>query len=217
MSTTQARGPQVLKGALVSLDPFTSQPSVIAFTYNPETLKRGLQASMVGGEEGDRSQSVRYKGAPTETVDVEVEIDATDLLERGDPVATASGIYPQLAALELLVYPRSGDVSAQVTLLAQGTMEIAPLAAPLLLFIWGSRRVMPVRLNSYSITEEAFDGLLNPIRASVSLNLRVLNYSDLSSTNAGFHQFLAYQQAMEASAANAAGSGMAAIGSPSVS
>lgn len=217
MSTVRARGINTLKGALVSIDAMTSLPQVIAFSYNPETLKRTLHPDIVGGEEGDRSEAVRYKGAPTETMEVEVEVDATDLLEKGDPVALASGIYPQLATLELLIYPRSSDVSQRQTLLAAGTLEIAPMAAPLLLFVWGRSRVVPVRLTGYTITEEAFDAQLNPIRAGVTLQMRVLNYSDLATTNQGYHQFLAYQQSMEASAGRLGGGSLTAIGSPNLS
>lgn len=216
MTTSRARGLQTLKGALVCIDPITSTPRVIAFTYNPETLKRTLQPELVGGEEGDRSQAVRFKGAPSEVVEVEVEIDATDLLEKDDPVTVASGIFPQLATLELLAYPRSSDVAQQQTLLAAGTMEIAPLTAPLVLLVWGRNRVVPVRINSYTISEEAFDANLNPIRASVTLSMRVLNYSDLNSSTAGYHQFLAYQQNMETRSAQSAQGSMNSIGSPAL-
>jgi hypothetical protein len=196
--STRLRGPFTLKGAFVSIDPSTQAPSVIAFQYNPASLKRELKPEMVGGEEGDRSLAVRFKGAPVETISVEVEIDATDRLESGEATAVAMGIHPQLAALELLVYPQSATIISQENLLASGVIEIAPLIAPRTLFVWGTRRVLPVRLTSYSIAEEAFDGNLNPIRATVSVGMRVLNYSDLDSSNRGYSDFLAYQQSMEA-------------------
>jgi hypothetical protein len=192
------RGPFTLKGAFVSVDPNTQTPSVIAFQYNPSSLKRELKPEMVGGEEGDRSLAVRFRGAPVETISVEVEIDATDRLAAGEATALAMGIYPQLAALELLVYPQSATITSQEALLSTGVIEIAPLIAPRTLFVWGSRRVLPVRLSSYSISEEAFDTNLNPIRATVSVSMRVLNYSDLDSSNRGYSDFLAYQQGLEA-------------------
>ena len=77
--STQSRGPNILRGALVSIDPSVPSPSVIAFYYNPATLKRTLQPQVVGGEEGDRSEAVRFTGAPVENIEVEVELDATGL------------------------------------------------------------------------------------------------------------------------------------------
>lgn len=195
--TDQARGPRTLRGALVSVPQAGGSPQVIAFQYNPATLARGLQPQISGGEEGDRSMQVRFTGAPIQTIEVDVEIDATDSLEREDPVAVQFGIAPQLAALELLVYPTSTDILQRDALLASGTIEVALLPAPRTLFVWGPQRVVPVRLNSYSITEEAFDSSLNPIRATVTLAMRVLTYSDLDSSTRDYHQFLAYQQNLE--------------------
>ena len=212
MSATRARGPKVLQGALVAIDPLVPIPRVIAFTYNPETLKRNLNSSLVGGEEGDRSQKIRFKGPPTETLSVEIDIDATDLLEQGDPITLSLGIHPQLATLELLVYPKSVDVIAQEALLALGTLEVLPPAAPMILFVWGHSRVMPVQINSFSITEESFDASLNPIRASVGLEMRVLNYADLSASSPGFYQFMTYQMSLEASSLAGAVSSGTAIG-----
>ena len=214
--TTMSRGPRVVKGALVSIDPKAPTPRVIAFQYNPATLKRSLKPLMVGGETGDRSQAVRITGAPTETVSIEVEIDATDDLEKGNSVATTLGIQPQLAALELLTFPQSARVITNATLLSVGTIEIAPMLAPRVLFVWGQRRVLPVQLSSYTIAEEEFDANLNPIRATVSLEMRVLTYSDLSASNADYHQYLAYQQSLESLAASAVTMDTTALGGATI-
>ena len=208
--STKARGPFVLKGALVAIDPNTQKPTIVAFQYNPDTLRRNLQPELVGGEENDRSLAVRFKGAPVETITMDVEIDATDRLEIGESTAVSMGIYPQLAALELLLYPSSSIVMQQEAMLATGVIEIAPMVAPRTLLVWGPRRVLPVKLVTYSITEDGFDARLNPIRATVSLNMRVLNYSDLDSSNRSYADFLAYQQSMEAIA------GQASIGTPEI-
>jgi|SRR5208282_1330940 len=196
--TARARGPFTLKGALVSIDPSTQQPTIIAFQYNPATVHRSVKPEMVGGEEGDRSMAVRFKGAPTETISLEIEIDATDGLDAADNTAETMGIYPQLFALELLAYPQSAVIVQQSTLLDAGVIEVAPALAPRTLLVWGPRRVLPVRVGDYTISEEAFDAQLNPIRATVSLSMRVLNYSDLDSSNRSYSDFLGYQQSMEA-------------------
>lgn len=198
---TYQHGPRILKGAIVAINDTSPQPTTIAFQYNPETVKRSLQPQMVGGNQGDRSQLVRYTAAPTETIDLEVYIDAIDQLETGDANAIQAGIYPQLSLLEMLVYPASQQVIQNDLLLATGTLEIAPMAAPLTLFVWGPNRVLPVVLNSLSISEELFDTNLNPIRATLSLSMRALSYSDLSTGTQGYNLFLAYQQAKEAMAA----------------
>lgn len=189
--------PRVLKGALVGLDPLNPVSRVIVFQYNPDSLTRTLQAQ-AAGENGAKSEAMRLKGAPVETIKMEVEIDATDRLEKGDPLAAAVGIHPQLAALEMLLYPKSGLVIGNVAAMALGTLEVLPPEAPLTLLVWGLKRVVPVRLTEFSITEEAHDPSLNPIRAKVSLGLRVLSYNDLSPTSLGFSIFMVHQVAKEA-------------------
>jgi hypothetical protein len=195
--TTFPNSPRVLKGALVGVDPETPVPSVIVFQYNPDTLTRSLKPRAPGGD-GARSEALRLTGAPEETIKVDVEIDATDQLEKADGVATTVGIYPQLSALETLIYPKSATVIANTVLLAAGTIEIVPPTAPLTLFIWGVKRILPVRLSEFSITEEAYDQALNPLRAKVSLGLRVLSYNDLSLTDPAYYMFLAHQVVKEA-------------------
>jgi len=191
--------PRVTKGAIVGVDLLNPVPSVIVFQYNPETLTRTLQAQ-ASGESGARSEAMRLRGAPVETIKLDVEIDATDQLEQQDPLATSVGLYPQLSALEVLVYPRSSLVIANTALLAAGTIEILPPVGPFTLFVWGLQRVVPVRLTDFTITEEAHDVSLNPIRAKVSLGLRVLSYNDLSITNPGYYLFLTHQIVKEAMA-----------------
>lgn len=208
--TTLPTSPRLLKGAIVGLDLFGPPASVIVFQYNPETLTRSLQAQ-AGGEGGDTSEALRLKGAPVETIRLEVAIDATDQLERGESTAASMGIYPQLAALEMLLYPKSQLVVANTILLALGTIEIVPPVAPLTLFIWGPRRVLPVRLSDFSVTEEAYDARLNPIRAKVALGLRVLSYSDLPLTHPGYYLFLAHQVVKETIATIASANSLSAV------
>jgi hypothetical protein len=197
---TYSHGSRILKGAIVAIDPNTRQPVTVAFQYNPETVRRSLQPQMAGGEQGQRSLAVRFTGAPVETIDLEVQIDAVDQMEAA---GATNGIYPQLSLLELLAYPTSQQIIQNNALLASGTLEVAPMTAPLALFIWGPNRVLPVRLNQVGITEELFDPQLNPIRATVNLGLRALSYSDLDASTQGYNLFLAYQQTREAMARQA--------------
>jgi hypothetical protein len=189
--------PRVLKGAIVAIDPFNPVASVVLFQYNPETMTRSLE-SMIGGDSGSRSEALRFKGAPKETIAVDIELDATDQLERADPEATTLGIYPRLAALEMLIYPKTSVVIANTLLLAAGTIEIIAPQAPLTLFIWGTKRIVPVVIHSLNITEEAYDVNLNPIRAKVALSMRVLSYDDLPLTHPGYGILHAHQAVKEA-------------------
>lgn len=189
-------GPRVLKGALVGVDALNPLASVVVFQYNPDTMTRRLEPRSVSAE-GDRGEAFRLTGPPKETITLSIEIDAADQLEQGHPIATTMGIYPTLAALEMLLYPKSAAVIANTVLSLIGTIEVIPVEAPMTLFVWGPQRVLPVRLTSFSITEEAHDPLLNPIRAKVELSLTVLSYFDLPLTSPGQALFLVHHIAKE--------------------
>ena len=185
---------------------------IIALQYNPDTLSRTLQVKGAGAEGGDRSEALRLKGPPVETIKLEVEIDAADQLEMADRQTAQLGIHPQLAVLETIVYPTSGQLTANNRLARAGTLEIAPMQAPLTLFIWSRSRVVPVRLTDFSVTEEAFDPALNPLRAKVSLSLRVLSVDDLGFDHRGGSLFMSYLQVKEQMAARNRGGAFSAFG-----
>lgn len=195
--TTFPGSPRTLKGAILAIDKSNPVASVIIFQYNPENLTRSLDPQ-IGSEGGSRSEVLRLKGAPKESISAEIAIDATDQLEKANPITTRVGIYPQLSALEMLIYPKSLVVIRNTLLSLLGSVEITQPQAPLTLFAWGPARIVPVVVNSMSITEEMHDVLLNPIRAKVSLNLRVLNYDDLPVSHPGYGIFLAHQVIKEA-------------------
>lgn len=198
--TTFPRAPKLLKGAIVAIDPLNPLASVIMFQYNPRQLSRQLQAR-TAGQEGAQSEILRLTGPPTETITInELELDAADQLEKGAPIAKKMGIYPQLSALEMLLYPKSAAVIANTILLATGTIEVIPPEAPLTLFIWGIKRVLPVRITSFTINEVQYDPNLNPTVASLNLSMSVLSYNDFSVTHPGYHLFLTHQVVKEAMA-----------------
>jgi hypothetical protein len=192
--------PRVQKGAIVGIDPLNPLASVIVFQYNPDSLARTLTAQTTGSDNADRGEALRLKGPPRETIKLDVEIDAADQLEQAREPATTSGLYHTLASLEMLLYPKSSLVLANEALAALGTIEVIAPEAPLTLFTWGAQRVLPVRLTDFTVTEEAFDPNLNPIRAKVGLGLRVLNYQDLGLASVGGALFMAHQIAKEAMA-----------------
>lgn len=190
--TTFPGSPKAQKGAIIGLDPFNPLASVVIFQYNPDSLTRTLTAKTVGGAAA-QTEALRLSGPPTENITVNIEIDAADQLEKADGIATTMGLYPTLSSLEMLLYPKSALVIANEVLSNVGMIEVVPPEAPLTLFIWGIKRVVPVRLTTFSITEEAFDTSLNPIRAKVALGLRVLNYQDLGLLSVGGALFMAHQ------------------------
>lgn len=197
--TAFPRSPRLIKGAIVGLDPVNPLASVIVFQYNPDTMTRRLEArSMGGGDTNDRSEAFRLTGPPKETITLNIEVDATDQLEVANPLAVASGVSPTLAALEVLLYPKSEFVIQNEMRARNGDIEIVPPEAPITLFVWGPTRVLPVRVTGFSITEEAYDVYLNPILAKVDLTLAVLSYFDLKVDNPGHDLFMAHQIAKEA-------------------
>jgi len=212
--STFPNSPRLVKGGIVLIDANTSAVvRTIPLQYNPDTLTRSLQIKALA-EGGDRSDAMRLTGPPVETLKLDVELDATDQLEFPDqnPNATQFGIQPQLAALELIVYPTSAQIQSNNSLASAGTLEIIPMETPLTLFIWSKNRVLPVKLTEFSITEEAFDVNLNPIRAKVSLGMRVLSVNDLPFSHKGSSLFLAYQQQKENLAKKAASGTLNALG-----
>jgi hypothetical protein len=184
---------------------------VIIFQYNPETMTRTLEAQRTQ-RQGDPVETYRLKGPPVEKIQLKVEMDAADQLEKQEPTAVASGIYPQLSALEMMLYPKSSWVIAKTVLAAAGAIEIVPPEEPFTLFVWGVNRVVPVRITSFSIAEQYYDPDLNPIAAEVSLTLEVLTYDDFKLTHPGYALFLAHQIVKEAMAAVGSVTSTASLG-----
>jgi hypothetical protein len=205
------RTPKLVKGGLALLDPLAGNVlRIVTLQYNPDTLTRTLQVRGVGADQGDRSEALRLKGPAVETIKLEAEIDATDALETGRGPSVVPGLHPQLAALEALVQPTSAELRSADAVASTGSLEIAPAMAPLAVF--GPQRIVPVRVTELSIIEEAFDTQLNPIRAKVTLGLRVLNVDDLGFDSRGGGLFMGYLQARERLAAQAVQGDFRALG-----
>jgi hypothetical protein len=186
------RSPRVVRGAIIGFDVFNPIASVIVFQYNPEKVTRTLTPQVAGGQAA-RGDVLRLAGAPVEKIDLDVELDAADQLETADAVATRMGVYPQLSALEMLLYPKSALVIANTVALAIGAIEVIAPEAPFTLLVWGAKRVVPVKLTTFRIEEQAHDVNLNPILAKVTLQFEVLSYNHLSVTHPGYSVFLAHQ------------------------
>lgn len=203
--------PQLLKGALAVYLEQTpgSQPSkVIVFQFNPDTMKRTLanrapQQPTQGQSGAAREDILRVAGPPVETINLTIELDAADQLENPllNPTVAENGLGPALATLELLMYPTTQLAQTIAQQAEGGSAQVSPPDIPLVLLVWGRSRVVPVKLTSFSISEEAFDTNLNPIVAKVELGLQVLTYMEFTDSSVGRDAFVAYQQAKESLAA----------------
>lgn len=198
--TTFPGAPQVLKGGFVVMDADGKQLiRVINFQYNPDALTRALVPRGAKTEMGDRLEGLRLVGMPVETLKLDVEFDATDRLEKplSNRDTVENGLAADLAALETLIAPRVADTAQAQSLADAGTLEILPLPSPLILLVLGRNRLLPVRITDFSVIEEAFDQRLNPIRARVSLGMRVLSTEDLAWGTKGAELFRAAQNRRE--------------------
>jgi len=217
MPSAFPRTPRFLKGALVAYESqfLGPEPNVIVFQYNPAQLSRTLAHRTPPPDPSNqgsaREDVYRVQGPPVETINITVELDAADQLAEPalHPHVVAHGLQPALAALELLLYPPSSQFLDLRSLAQTGEAQMCPPDVPLVLFVWGPSRVLPVRLTEFSVTEKAFDQLLNPIQAEVSLGMRVLTYMELKETSLGYLAGIAIQAQKEGLArlnlANAAG------------
>jgi hypothetical protein len=178
--TGYSRSPNFIKGALIQ---FTEEflgpiPNIILFQYNPETMTRSLEPYSDPETEGEPDDTVEAFD-PSETFDVQLVLDATDALEHPDkhPVAVVSGVADRVSALEMLLYP-SGDGSVLGDLVGSvfggGADPVPRRTVPVTLFVWGPGRIVPVKLKSFSVDEQAYSTLLYPVRATVSVGLQVL-------------------------------------------
>ncbi len=200
--------PKLQKGGLAIYPTQTAgtPPSqVIVFQFNPDQMKRTLANRAVpqpsGGTSGAAREDVlRVGGPPVETITMTVELHAADQLANPDQNTDVAehGLHPALATLELLMYPPSLQAEQIQQQAGQGAVQVSPASLPLVLFVWGRSRVVPVRLTTFSISEEQFDSRLDPIDAKVELGMQVLTYVEFPDSSVGRDAFISYQKEKEA-------------------
>jgi hypothetical protein len=191
-------------GGIVMLDPVTSQVQrVYTFVYYPDTVSRTVTPQPAGAETGDRLDALRLKAPAIETIRVDLEIDATDWLDKpndnaASQLAAQYGLLPHLAVLESVLSPTYEQIRQAQQDVASGILEVSPAEAPLTIFVWNPRRSVAVRITELTATEESFDTSLNPIRVRVSLAMRVLTTNDLPSSHPGANVYVQHLQQQEA-------------------
>ena len=176
-------------------------PNVIIFQFNPETMTHTWSPAQALGGTGPEANPLAVKGTPGESFSFTLAMDANDMIADGSPVAeglaTASGIYTRLAALEMLLHPDtgsgasllgsvsvsvgSGGISFGGSASADVKRGVPTAQLPTVLFVWGPGRILPVKVNSLTITEKLYDPLLlNPIHAEAQIGLQVLTPEELN-------------------------------------
>jgi hypothetical protein len=171
-------------------------PNVIIFQFNPETMTHNWSPAQ---SSGSTANPLAVKGTPGESFSFSLAMDSNDMIADGSPVAegiaTASGIYTRLAALEMLLYPSGGTSGMLGTLSASISLggasigaaasggakpKMSPAQLPVVLFVWGPGRILPVKVMSLAITEKLYDPiLLNPTHADATIGLTVLTPEEL--------------------------------------
>ena len=198
MSGGFSNKPKILRGAFVEYG-FSLPPLFVVFQFNPMELARNRSLSFSAASPGETTSSLRQFHKDTddlltiqekqlvtveeESISFDIRLDATDKLNEGDAITEAFGIAPRLATLELMVHPKDESLlGAAVSSLLGGSDGFSFTKGenpPMILFIWGLKRVLPVNINSMNITETEFSTTLDPIRATVSVNLTVIEGKNL--------------------------------------
>lgn len=187
-----------LKGGLIQFtQSFPSPvPKVIVFQYNPETMTHGwTPATTNPGTPGRSSNPLAVTGQPQETFSFTLAMDSNDDIADGNPgsaeIAEEAGVYTRLAALEMLLFPVAsssgglvGAVTATLGFIGSGSgtpkQQVPPALLPMVLFVWGPGRIVPVRVTALSITEKLYDAtLLNPTHVEAQITLRVLTQDEI--------------------------------------
>lgn len=196
-----------IKGALIEFMPtfLGSVPNVIVFQYNPETMTHTwtpATGNSAGSDDTTCSNPLAVRGLPGESFQFTIMMDANEMIADGSDlakeVASSSGIYSRLAALEMLQYPPSafssgllGSVSTALqtanfsgrAVISRDRRTVPEAQISAVLFVWGAERIVPVRVTSLSITEKLYDAALNPTHAEAQLGLRVLTPEELEVVN----------------------------------
>lgn len=191
MSGAFPNRPRILRGAFVEYG-LSIPPLITPFQYNPEQIKRSrsIQYSAPGRSGQARTlrdfhknfaslssiRDMQHASIAEETIDLELRFDASDQMEEGEFTSVLFGVEPRLAALELMMLPKSESSFSRVFnfLRARGYSFTNVEKPPMVLLIWGVRRIVPVNINSITVTEILHNTHLAVMRASVAVNLTVI-------------------------------------------
>jgi hypothetical protein len=203
--------PKLVKGALLEFGDalLGLVPNIVLFQYNPEQLSHKL--AKTPSQDADqtatteRRENQRVSNLPIETIeDLKLFLDATDKMEGGDPITAVRGIGPAIAALEMMLFPIGTSQINIRSLLGgrgSGSAVLQPLELPLVLFVYGPWRIVPVHVHGVHVVEQEFDQFLNPIQAEVTVTLKVLSKDNLTPNTFGYFAYDWTQKNREINAA----------------
>lgn len=206
--------PKLVKGALLEFGDalLGLLPNIILFQYNPEQLSHKLdqppaRSTSTGNETTEKKETFHTPNLPVESIsDLKLVLDGTDQMEQGDPITAARGISPAIAALEMMMFPLGSSLINLSSLLSLGggsspSAKVPPQQLPLVLFVWGPWRIIPVNITSVSVVEQDFDPLLNPIRAEVTVSMKVISKDNLDPDSFAYGAYVWTQGNREVNAA----------------
>jgi hypothetical protein len=200
--------PKILRGAFVEFG-ISLPPLIVVFQFNPATISRtrsawvhptDTSATQKEAQNADFIGQIRSGGASSlidfrngqsitvepETFSFDIRLDATDKLDQGDTITEQFGIAPKLSTLELMMLPKSQSLlgGAVNALLGGKPKNFAFFQSdktnpPIILFVWGRKKTIPVNITSMQIREEEFSADLNPTRATVSVSLEAIEGANL--------------------------------------
>ena len=190
-----------------------------SMTRTLEVWNPGAGGASGGESAGNDASATAQPIDPPESFTLALELDAADALEApsSHPVAFISGVADRIAAMEMLLYPQGdsllggllGSITGSLSVGASvgggggiggaaggvaGGRAVQPVprgTVPVILFVWGPGRIVPVRLTSFSVEEQAYSPLLYPIRAKVNMGLKILTPKDFPTCNRKLSEELA--------------------------
>lgn len=165
---------KILKGEFALFSPPPKREKRVSFQYNPEQLTR---IKNYNDSSGLISESIRFT----------LILHVNALPEYDDPDDFPVSIYPELAVLERLF-------EAQTVRLSAGFPSRRIKKQPsVLAFIWGQRTV-PIRIQRFVIKEQIFNTELEPVYASIDVQLRLMTAKELANSEIGLKMLRNYKK-----------------------
>lgn len=174
----------LVRGALIEYasDFLGPLPNVVIFQFNPETLTRTIE--IPPRPTSGASRETTQAGEPSiEKITLKASFSAADEFGEDKVLARLFGVGTRLAALEKMVHPAgpiSNLIGAAISAVGNALggdsepRQVIPREKyPRILFVWGPWKVLPVVIESMSITEQQYDFVLNPVQAEVSITMAV--------------------------------------------
>ena len=177
-----------MKGVLFEYG-FSVPPLALVFDFNPQAISRSRTVTIKMGEApGNRtgydftspletSRVAQGVEMAAESFSIDILLDATDQMAKGDAVARRFGVQPQIDTLRSMVEPKAQGPAGLQTLAALGGGGARAFerqeTASVLIFAWGLQ-LMPVFLTGVTQKEALHLPNLMPYRAEMGLTMQVI-------------------------------------------